>query len=51
MLRILHTHNSIKVSFLTAVISARGIGKIQADHFDIIFLKSPADLSISSSSL
>lgn len=45
MFRVLHTHNSIKVSFLAAVISARGMEKIQADHFDIIFLTSPADPS------
>lgn len=48
MFTILHTENSIEVSFLTAVTSARGMGEIWADHFDTIFLTSPADKFLSS---
>ena len=32
----------MKASFLTAVISTRGVGQIQADHFD---MRNPADPS------
>lgn len=38
-------HHSMKVSFLTAVISTRGVGQIQVEHFDIVLLTSPADPS------
>lgn len=37
--------HSMKVSFLTAVISTRGVEQNQADHFDIIPLISLADPS------
>lgn len=38
-------HHSMKVSFLTAVISTRRVEQNQADHVDIILLRSPADPS------
>lgn len=42
---VLTLHQSLKVLFLTAGISKREVGQIQADNSDAILLRSPADPS------